>query len=46
VADIDLSAFDLPVLQASDEEAAAHDALLLDLDKASGGRTLWKPAVA
>ena len=46
VAAIDLSRFDLPVLQASAEEAAAHEALQLDLDKACGGRALWRPAMA
>lgn len=32
----------LPVLHASAEERAAHDAMLADLDKACGGRTLWR----
>ena len=39
---IDLSTFDLPVLMASDEEVAAHQAVLLELDKTSGGRTIWR----
>jgi DNA polymerase III subunit epsilon len=39
---IDLSGFDLPVLQADSDEVAAHEGLLLDIDKASGGRTLWR----
>ena len=39
---IDLSAFVLPVLRASADEIAAHDALLAELDRASGGRTLWR----
>jgi len=43
---IDLRAFTLPVLLATDDEAAAHDALLADLDKASGGKTLWRTLVA
>jgi DNA polymerase-3 subunit epsilon len=42
---IDLSAFVLPVIGASADEAAAHEALLADLDKASGGRTVWRVAV-
>ena len=42
---IDLSAFLLPVIRASAEEGAAHEALLADLDKASGGRTVWRVAV-
>jgi len=43
---IDLSAFTLPVLLATDEERSAHDALLVDLDKASGGKTLWRSLMA
>ena len=43
---IDLSAFTLPVLLATDEERVAHDALLADLDKASGGKTLWRALMA
>jgi DNA polymerase-3 subunit epsilon len=43
---IDLSAFTLPVLLATDEERSAHDALLADLDKASGGKTLWRALMA
>ncbi|MGQ0709603.1 MAG: DNA polymerase III subunit epsilon [Rhodoferax sp.] len=39
---IDLSAFTLPVLQANDAERAAHDAVLLEIDKSSGGKTLWR----
>jgi DNA polymerase III subunit epsilon len=43
---IDLSAFTLPVLLATHDESAAHEALLTDLDKASGGKTLWRTLVA
>jgi len=39
---IDLSAFDLPVLAASADEITAHEGLLADIDKACGGRTLWR----
>lgn len=42
VAAIDFSQFDLPVVLPSEEEVAAFDAVLADLDKASGGKTLWK----
>lgn len=42
LAAIDFSAFDLPVIKPSDEEAAAFEKSLADLDKASGGKTLWK----
>jgi DNA polymerase-3 subunit epsilon len=43
---IDLSFFTLPVLLATDEEQAAHEAVLAELDKASGGKTLWRALVA
>jgi DNA polymerase III subunit epsilon len=43
---IDLSTFDLPVLLANEEEAAAHADLIADVDKACGGRALWRAAVA
>jgi DNA polymerase-3 subunit epsilon len=42
---IDLRSFELPVLSASDAETAAHDAVMAQIDKASGGKTVWqKPA--
>jgi DNA polymerase-3 subunit epsilon len=46
IAAIDLSAFTLPVILATDAEAAAHDRLLTELDKASGGKTVWRALVA
>jgi DNA polymerase-3 subunit epsilon len=39
---VDLRSFTLPVLLASHDEVAAHDGVLADLDKASGGKTLFK----
>lgn len=39
---VDFSQFTLAVPEPSDEERAAHEALLADLDKASGGKTLWR----
>jgi DNA polymerase-3 subunit epsilon len=39
---IDLSGFELPVIAASDEENAAHEALLAEIEKASGGRLAWR----
>jgi DNA polymerase-3 subunit epsilon len=39
---VDLRQFTLPVLLASDQEAAAHEDVLAQLDKASGGKTLWR----
>lgn len=44
---VDLRLLDLPVLLANEQEAAAHDAVLADIDKASKGKTLWRtPAAA
>jgi DNA polymerase III subunit epsilon len=43
---IDLATINLPVIAASAEELQAHDALLADLDKASGGKTVWRAAMA
>ena len=39
---IDLSGFVLPVIQANAQEQAAHQEQLAQLDKASGGKTLWR----
>ncbi|TFY98713.1 DNA polymerase III subunit epsilon [Ramlibacter rhizophilus] len=39
---VDLRQFTLPVLLASDQEHEAHEAVLQQLDKASGGKTLWR----
>jgi DNA polymerase III subunit epsilon len=39
---VDLRQFTLPVLLASDQETAAHEEVLKQLDKASGGKTLWR----
>lgn len=39
---IDLRQFTLPVLLANEHEAAAHEEVLNQLDKASGGKTLWR----
>jgi len=43
---VDLGAFELVVLCASEEEEAAHEAVLADIDKASKGRTVWRPTPA
>ena len=40
----DLSGFDLPVLAASEAELAAHARVLAEIDKASGGKTVWPAA--
>jgi DNA polymerase-3 subunit epsilon len=39
---VDLARLALPLLTPSDEEAAAHQALLADLDKACGGKAVWR----
>jgi DNA polymerase III subunit epsilon len=39
---INFSQFQLPVLPAAPEEEAAHAGVLADLDKASGGKTVWR----
>jgi DNA polymerase-3 subunit epsilon len=46
IAAIDFSAFTLPVLLATEEEAAAHTGLLGELDTASGGKTIWRTVMA
>jgi len=43
---IDLSGFVLPVLAASDQEIGAHADVLAGIDKASGGKTVWRHAGA
>ncbi len=39
---IDFGSLDLPVIAANAAEMAAHVAVLAELDKASGGRTVWQ----
>jgi DNA polymerase III subunit epsilon len=41
---VDLRGFDLPVLVASLAELAAHDEVLMQLDKSSAGKTVWRTA--
>ncbi|QDL37867.1 DNA polymerase III subunit epsilon [Rhodoferax sediminis] len=46
---MDLRGFDLPVLPANEQEAAAHEDVLKQLDKSSDGKTVWRtlaPAAA
>lgn len=45
---VDLSGLVLTVLTANDSETAAHDDVLKQIDKASGGKTIWRatPAAA
>lgn len=44
VPQIDLSSYDLPVLPANEQELAAHESVLAQIDKASGGKTVWRLA--
>jgi DNA polymerase-3 subunit epsilon len=46
VAAIDFSQFDLPVIAANESEMAAHEVVLAELDKASGGKTAWRSLAA
>lgn len=39
---VDFGALQLPVIEPSAGERAAHAELLLDIDKASGGKALWR----
>jgi DNA polymerase-3 subunit epsilon len=41
---VDLTGFDLPVLLADESDLAAHEDLLKQLDKSSGGKTVWRLA--
>jgi DNA polymerase III subunit epsilon len=44
LAEVDLASFDLPVPEPDAAELAAHETVLAELDKASGGKTLWRQA--
>ena len=39
---IDFNRLDLGVIEASADELSAHESLLRDIDKTSGGRTMWR----
>ena len=39
---VDLSSFKLPVLRPNEQELARHESVLAELDKASGGKTIWR----
>ena len=46
---VDLSGLQLPVLTANEQEMGAHEDVLAQIDKASGGKTVWRnigPAAA
>lgn len=40
--EVDLSSFTLPVLAATAEESAAHVAVMAEIDKACGGKAVWR----
>ena len=42
IAAIDFSQFELTVIAANEAELAAHETVLAELDKASGGKTAWR----
>lgn len=44
VEQLDLRSMELPVLEANAQELAAHEDVLTQLDKSSGGKTVWKLA--
>ena len=39
---VDLRSFVVPVLMANEQEVAAHDEVLKQIDKSSGGATVWR----
>jgi len=41
---MDLRGFQLPVISATEQELAAHEVVLAEIDKASGGKTVWRQA--
>ena len=41
-----LSGYCLPVIAPDADDIAAHAAVLADLDKASGGKTVWRTVAA
>lgn len=43
---VDLGQFDLPLIAANQQELAEHEKVLLDIDKSSKGKTVWRTAVA
>ena len=43
---MNFAGFDLRVLAADEAEVLAHETMLLELDKASAGKTVWKALVA
>ena len=42
VAQVDLASFKLRVVNANDQELAAHEDVMVQMDKSSGGKTIWR----
>ena len=45
IAYLDLRGFDLPVLAANDQEIAAHAEVIKQIEKTSGGKTVWQASL-
>ena len=43
---MDLTGFVLPVLSANEQELSAHEEVLMQMDKSSGGKTIWRQLAA
>jgi len=41
---VDLTQMDLPILRANAQDLASHDEIMAQIDKASGGKTVWSKA--
>jgi DNA polymerase-3 subunit epsilon len=46
LAAVDLSGFVLPVIQANEQELVAHEGVLVQIDKDSKGKTVWRTELA
>jgi DNA polymerase-3 subunit epsilon len=44
VVQMDLREFVLPVVAANPQELSLHDEVLVQMDKSSGGKTVWRKA--
>ncbi len=42
VAQVDLASFKLRVVHANDQELAVHEDVMVQMDKSSGGKTIWR----
>ena len=46
LASADFSTYELPIIEPSADELAAHETVLASIDKASGGKAVWRRPVA